>query len=42
MPEEDGYWLIEQLNIINQQSQNPIRAIALTAAAREEDCQGKS
>ena len=37
MPEEDGYWLIERLNWINQQSKKPIKTIALTAAAREKD-----
>lgn len=39
MPEEDGYWLIKQLKTINQNSTRHIRAIALTAAAREEDRQ---
>ena len=37
MPEESGYWLIDRLNAINQQSKNRIKTIALTAAAREED-----
>ena len=37
MPEENGYWLIERLNWINQQSKKPIKTIALTAAARESD-----
>ena len=37
MPEENGYWLIERLNSINQQSANRIKTIALTAAAREKD-----
>ena len=36
MPEEDGYWLIDRINAINQQSKI-IKTIALTAAAREED-----
>ena len=39
MPGEDGYWLIKQLNTINQNSTRYIRAIALTAAAKEEDRQ---
>ena len=39
MPEENGYWLIERLNWINQQSKKPIKTIALTAAARESDRQ---
>ena len=37
MPEENGYWLIDRLNSINQQSKNRIKTIALTAAAREKD-----
>jgi two-component system OmpR family response regulator len=37
MPEENGYWLIDRINAINQQSKNSIKTIALTAAAREED-----
>ena len=37
MPEENGYWLINRLNSINQQSKNRIKTIALTAAAREKD-----
>lgn len=37
MPEENGYWLIERLNWINQQSKKPIKTIALTAAATEKD-----
>lgn len=37
MPEEDGYWLIEQLNRLNKDSKIKIPAIALTAAARDED-----
>ena len=36
MPEEDGYWLIDRINAINQQSKI-IKTIALIAAAREED-----
>lgn len=37
MPEQDGYWLIEQLNSLNTNSENYIPAIAVTAAAREQD-----
>ena len=37
MPEENGYWLIDRLNSINQQSKNRIKTIALTAAAREKE-----
>lgn len=37
MPEENGYWLIDRLNSINQQSKNRIKTIALTAAATEKD-----
>ena len=37
MPEEDGYWLIEQLKTINEESIGYIPAIAVTAAAKEED-----
>ena len=39
MPEKDGYWLIEELNKINQQSRNRILTIALTVAAKKEDRQ---
>lgn len=37
MPEEDGYWLIERLKTINKESIGYIPAIAVTAAAKEED-----
>ncbi|MBE9044266.1 response regulator [Pleurocapsales cyanobacterium LEGE 10410] len=37
MPEEDGYWLIKQLKSINRGSVDYISAIAVTAAAKEED-----
>lgn len=37
MPQKDGFWLIEQLHIINQKSENYISAIAITAAAKEEE-----
>lgn len=37
MPEENGYWLIEQLNTVNKESKTYIPAIALTAAAKEEE-----
>ena len=37
MPEEDGYWLIEQLNQLNASLRKKLPAIAITAAARDED-----
>ena len=37
MPEQDGYWLIEQLNRLNAKSNHKILTIALTAAAKEVD-----
>ena len=37
MPEEDGYWLIDRINSINQQLKNQIVTIALTVAARDKD-----
>ena len=37
MPEQDGYWLIEQLNQLNIKSNHKIPTIALTAAAKEVD-----
>ena len=37
MPEEDGYWLIEQLNRLNRESKTKIPAIALTSSAKQED-----
>ena len=37
MPEEDGYWLIEQINQRNSASKNYLPAIAITAAAKNED-----
>ena len=37
MPEQDGYWLIEQLNRLNAKSNYKILTIALTAAAKEVD-----
>lgn len=37
MPEQDGYWLIEQLNQLNTKSNHRIPTIALTAAAKEVD-----
>ena len=37
MPEEDGYWLIEQVNQLNTNSDDYICAIALTAAATKEE-----
>lgn len=39
MPEENGYWLIDRINTINRRSKNPIKTIALTAAAKEKDRQ---
>ena len=37
MPEENGYWLIDRVNSINQKSRNRIKTIALTVAARDKD-----
>lgn len=37
MPEEDGYWLIQQLKQLDANSANKIPAIAVTAAAKQED-----
>ena len=37
MPEEDGYWLIEQLNRLGATLGKKLPAIAVTAAARDED-----
>ena len=37
MPEENGYWLIDRINSINQKSRNRIKTIALTVAARDKD-----
>ena len=41
MPEQDGYWLIEQLNRLNAKSNHKILTIALTAAAKEVDFNGQ-
>lgn len=38
LPQEDGYWLLNQIRVRERQlAQVPIPAIALTAAAREAD-----
>lgn len=37
MPENDGYWLIEQINRLNKSSRSYLPAIAITAAAKIED-----
>ena len=37
MPKEDGYWLIEQLKMIDRELEMSIPAIAVTAAAKQED-----
>jgi CheY-like chemotaxis protein len=37
MPEEDGYWFIEQLNKINQKLPRYVPAIALTVAVKDRE-----
>lgn len=37
MPDLDGYWLIEELKKLNRESETKVKAIALTAAAKESE-----